>query len=77
VPAGALRDEAGVAYVLVIDGERLSRRPVRPGLVSDDGARVEIREGLAVGMRVVSAKLDTLADGMAVRVAPAATAAAR
>lgn len=77
VPAGALRDEAGVAYVLVIDGERLSRRPVRPGLVSDDGARVEIRDGLAVGMRVVSAKLDTLADGMAVRVAPAATAAAR
>lgn len=77
VPAGALRSEAGVPYVLVVDGERLGRRLVQPGRVSDDGARVEIRDGLAVGMRVVSAKLDRLADGMAVRIAPAAAPAAR
>lgn len=53
VPATAVIDDGGerVVYVMV-SGESFTRRPVRLG--ERDGGRIEVREGLAAGERVVS-----------------------
>lgn len=80
LPTAAIRSDSGVDYVLVIDGDRLQRRPVKLGLRADDEAHVEVREGLAVGTRVLASRLDKLNDGTTVvfakTAAPAGPAAA-
>ena len=80
LPTAAIRSDSGVDYVLVIDGDRLQRRPVKLGLRADDEAHVEVREGLAVGTRVLASRLDKLNDGTTVvfakTAAPASPAAA-
>ena len=54
VPAGAVIDDGGRAVVYVqTGGETFARRPVRTGI--RDGDRVEIRDGVSPGERVVSA----------------------
>lgn len=74
VPSTAVRSDAGVAYVLVIDHGKLVRRTVTIGLKSDDASFVEIGDGLAVGTAVLAAKIDKLQDGAAVVLAgPSAT----
>lgn len=63
IPVSAVRSEAGVDYVLALEGDRLQRRPVTLGLRTDDSSLVEVREGLAAGTRVLAAKIDTLNAG--------------
>lgn len=76
VPSTAIRSDAGVAYVLVIDNGKLVRRTVTLGLKTDDASFVEVRDGLAAGTPVLAAKIDKLQDGAAVRLAgPSATPA--
>ena len=61
VPAGALREEAGQAYVFTIEGGRIARRPVTVGM-REEGL-VEIRSGLEKGVPVVRARINDLKPG--------------
>ena len=74
VPSSAIRSDAGVAYVLVVDNGKLVRRTVTLGLKTDDASFVEVREGLSVGTQVLAAKIDALQDGAAVKLASSAAA---
>lgn len=62
VPAGALREEAGQAYVFTIEDGKVVRRPVSVGL-RDEGL-VEIR-GLEKGVPVVRTRMTDLKPGTA------------
>lgn len=66
VPREAVTQRAGRNVVFVIDGQRAVRRNVSLGLT--DGDRVEVREGVKPGERVVVRGLETLTDGTRVRV---------
>jgi RND family efflux transporter MFP subunit len=65
IPAGAVRNEAGLPYVLVFAEGKLSRRPITLGLSSEDLGSVEVRDGLKPGEQVLLAKLDDFKEGMA------------
>ena len=52
-------------FVFVLQGEKVSRRPVRKGVVRD--TVVEILQGLNPGEKVVTAGQATLKDGAQVR----------
>jgi RND family efflux transporter MFP subunit len=62
----AITDRGGRRVVFVLAGQRVEQREVRLGL--GDDLLVEVREGVAVGERVVVRGLETLADDMLVRV---------
>lgn len=66
VPALAVFEADGRSYVFLVDGGRLERRAVRPGVRRDDG--ILISAGLNPGERLVAdASVDGLSDGMRVR----------
>jgi membrane fusion protein (multidrug efflux system) len=71
IPMTALHVEAGLPYVYLVDNGRIARRLVRTGLRSGEQGLVEIREGLVPGERVISARIDTLAEGAPVVIAEA------
>jgi membrane fusion protein, multidrug efflux system len=73
VPVGAIQLSDDRAFVFVQQGEVVRRRPIRTGV--DGGDWLEVVEGLAAGEPVVTAGIDTLADGMKIRVAAPAAAA--
>ena len=68
VPSEALYRSGEEAFVFVLseENDRVTRRPVDPG-VQRDGF-VEIREGLTQGERVAAANLEALEDDTVVRV---------
>jgi RND family efflux transporter MFP subunit len=66
VPREALTERGGRKVVFVLDGQRVNRRDVVPGLGDDE--IVEITHGLEAGERVVVRGLETLTDGTRVRV---------
>ncbi|HET7797909.1 MAG TPA: efflux RND transporter periplasmic adaptor subunit, partial [Nevskia sp.] len=72
VPTSAIRSDAGVTYVLVVDNGKLVRRTVTLGLKTDDNSYVEVVDGLSVGTQVLSAKIDTLLPGAEITIAKAA-----
>ena len=61
VPSGAVREEAGQAYVFTIENGKLARRPVTLGL-REEGL-VEVRSGLETGVPVVRARITDLKPG--------------
>ncbi len=63
IPAAAIRSEAGLPYVLVLADGKLYKRPITPGLTSEDAGTVEVRDGLKPGEQVLLAKLDDFKDG--------------
>ncbi|MBV8063755.1 MAG: efflux RND transporter periplasmic adaptor subunit [Nevskia sp.] len=65
IPAAAVRNEAGVPYVLVFADGKIGRRAVTLGLGSEDQGAVEVRDGLKPGEQVLLAKLDDFKEGMA------------
>lgn len=65
VPADAVRGEGSAAFVFVVGGERVERRPVTLGQAV--GAEREVSSGLRAGERVVVAPPPTLKEGDAVR----------
>jgi membrane fusion protein (multidrug efflux system) len=66
VPREAVTDRGGKWVVFVLKGQRVAMKEVVLGLGDDD--IVEIRDGLAVGERVVTRGLETLTDQTRVRV---------
>jgi membrane fusion protein (multidrug efflux system) len=66
VPREAVTDRGGKWVVFVLKGQRVAMKEVVLGLGNDD--IVEIRDGLAVGERVVTRGLETLTDQTRVRV---------
>ena len=66
VPRDSVTERAGRDVVFTLDGQRAARRDVTLGLGDDD--RVEVREGVEPGERIVVRGLETLTDGTRVRV---------
>jgi membrane fusion protein (multidrug efflux system) len=66
VPREAVTDRGGKWVVFILKGQRVAMKEVTLGLGDDD--IVEIREGIAVGERVVTRGLETLTDQTRVRV---------
>lgn len=66
VPRDAVAERGGTKVVFVLDGQKVSQRNVVLGLGDDDV--VEVREGLTPGERIVVRGLETLSDGVRVRV---------
>jgi membrane fusion protein (multidrug efflux system) len=65
-PREAITERAGRSVVFVVDGQRAVLRNVSLGLGDDE--RVEIRDGVEPGERIVVRGLETLTDGTRVRV---------
>jgi membrane fusion protein (multidrug efflux system) len=65
-PREAITERAGRSVAFVIDGQRAVLRNVSLGL--GDDTRVEVRDGLEPGERIVVRGLETLTDGTRVRV---------
>ena len=68
VPIGALREERGSAYVLVIEGNRVVRRPVTAGARDEARGIVSIESGVRAGERVIATPSLTLAEGALVTI---------
>ena len=68
VPAAAVRDDAGRAYVLIVENGALARREVVTGVRDVSGDRVEIVRGLDNGALVVTGPIEGLTPGQRVRV---------
>ena len=66
VPVGAIQLSDKRAFVFVVDGDVVHRREIQTGV--DGGGWLEVTNGLRAGDRVVTAGIDTLADGMKIRV---------
>lgn len=67
VPAGSVAESSGEHFVMVINGdERLERRVIEPGIIR--GTWREVRSGLDVGERVVSANPLEMSPGERVRI---------
>jgi HlyD family secretion protein len=70
VPSGAVFDAAGTQpWVLAVEGRDAVRRPVKLGVKGE--GRVEVREGLTAGERVIAAAGAGILPGQRVRAAPA------
>ncbi|MEC7762532.1 MAG: efflux RND transporter periplasmic adaptor subunit [Pseudomonadota bacterium] len=63
VPVEAIREDAQGTYVLLAEGEELTRQSVEVAREWDNGAKVEIASGLETGETVVSAALPELRAG--------------
>jgi cobalt-zinc-cadmium efflux system membrane fusion protein len=66
VPAAALQYRYGVNRVFVVTGDHLQSKEIKIG--DRLGERVEVVDGVAAGESIVSANVDTLADGARVTV---------
>jgi len=65
VPAGALVREKAAGFLFLLEGDKAKRVPVKYGF--NDGAQVEILEGLPEGARVILPGKATLANGQTVK----------
>ncbi len=63
VPATALREEAGQAFVFTIENGKLERRPVTLGMRDELAGIVQVRSGLDKGATVVSSRAMGLKAG--------------
>jgi RND family efflux transporter MFP subunit len=78
IPATAVREEAGQAFVFTIEQGKIGRRPVTLGLREEQAGLVEVRGGLEKGMTVVSTRAIGLKPGSpAILKQPAATPPAK
>jgi RND family efflux transporter MFP subunit len=74
VPASAIREEAGQAYVFTLEGGKIARRPVTLGFTEPQQGVVEVRSGLEKGLAVVSARVSGLKPGAPATLKPATAA---
>jgi membrane fusion protein (multidrug efflux system) len=78
IPATALREEAGQAFVFTIEDGKIARRTVTVGLREEQAGLVEVKDGLQQGAAVVAARVSGLKVGTpAVIKAPAPAAPAK
>lgn len=75
VPLSAVRNDAGVPYVLVVKEGKLLQRAVTLGLKSEEAGLVQVTQGLAEGEQVLAASSSLLKADMRVVVKPATPAA--
>ena len=68
VPIGALRQENGASFVLVIEGNRVVRRPVTAGARDESRGIVSLESGVRAGETVVATSTLTLAEGALVTI---------
>ena len=73
LPTGAVRSEAGQAFVWTIDKGKLARRIVITGRRDETNGRVEIRTTLPHETPVLAARFDNLKDGLPALVKAAAS----
>jgi RND family efflux transporter MFP subunit len=66
VPAAAILLSDEKAFVFVLLGDKVQRRPVELGV--DEGTWVEIKDGVREGDEIVTAGADAISDGVTVRV---------
>ncbi len=74
IPATALREEAGQAFVLTLEGGKLVRHPVELGLREEEAGLVQVKSGLEKGATVVSSRALGLKPGAAAVLKEAAAA---
>lgn len=74
VPLAALRDDAGLPYVLVVKDGTLLQRAVTLGLKSEEVGLVQVTQGLSEGEQVLTASSSLLKAGLKVVLKPAAPA---
>jgi len=72
VPLTALRDDAGLPYVLVIKDGALVQRAVTLGLRSEESGLVQVTQGLSESEQVLTASSSLLKAGVKVVLKPAA-----
>ncbi len=63
VPASAIRDESGQAYVYTIEDGKIGKRAVKVGVTEPQQGLVEVKSGLESGLQVVSARVSGLKPG--------------
>lgn len=63
IPISAVRDQAGVQFVFTVENAKIVRRGVQLGLRSEAQNLVQVRAGLALGDRVIAARIETLKEG--------------
>lgn len=71
VPLSAVRTDAGLPYVLVVQDGKLVQRAVTLGLKNEQQGLVQVSKGLALGEKVLAASSALLQDGMRVSLQPA------
>lgn len=73
LPQNAVRKDGNGAYVYVIEGERLARKPVVTGMNGRSGSEfmTEIQSGLDFGAQIVATDMGSLQPGARVRIAQA------
>lgn len=71
LPQSAIHKDSNGAYVYVIEGGEILRKPVRPGMTgrSDNRDMIEISAGLVSGEQVIKIDMGSLRSGTAARVA--------
>jgi len=77
IPASALQEEAGQAFVYTVEQGKIGRRAVKIGLREEQTGLVEVVSGLEKGVAVVAARTIGLKAGAAARVLDAAAPAAK
>jgi len=77
IPASALLEEAGQAFVYTVEDGKIGRRAVKIGLREEQTGLVEVVSGLEKGVVVVAARTIGLKAGTAARVLDAAPPAAK
>jgi membrane fusion protein (multidrug efflux system) len=76
LPLAALRTEAGLTYVWVIDAGKLAKRSVAVGRRDDEAGRVELKTPLPAELPILAARFDNLKEGAPARVSDPAPAPA-
>ncbi|MFM8467817.1 MAG: efflux RND transporter periplasmic adaptor subunit [Oxalobacteraceae bacterium] len=71
LPQNAVRKDGNGAYVYVIDGERLARKPVVTGMNGRSGSEfmTEIQSGLDFGTTIIATDMGSLQPGSLARIA--------
>jgi RND family efflux transporter MFP subunit len=77
VPATAIREESGQAYVFTLEGGKIVHRPVKVGSAQQAEGVVEVLSGLERGMTVVAARVSGLKAGAPARLKTADTTPAK
>ncbi len=74
LPAGALHKDSDAFYVYAIEGGKLIKKVVTPGIEGRDGdeSKIEITNGLSEGAQVIRNNMGTLRTGSAVRISAVA-----
>jgi membrane fusion protein, multidrug efflux system len=75
VPASAIREESGQAFVYTLENGKIGRRAVQVGFTEPQLGLVEVQSGLEQGLNVVSARVTGLKAGAPAVLKPAVASA--